>query len=280
MQLIDVIHLIQLAIAKKMLELAKDDKDGRTKSEELNEYALMILNYYRVEVRDSIIFAYDDAERLINEHVAEQWGVEVAHDNNPQESVDYINLYVIPALVGTPDNPSEVMKAYDRVVDEARKADDYMTMVKNLLYVELFNGFESLYEDKRYIWRMDRYVNEVEKRIYQNIITQSQEKAVEMTNSELVWVDNFNNPRSACAELQVSGWICVVPRNMASAESQRYPNIWDSQHRYRQPDGHSGINCRHVWHNKSGIKGNLFYAVDGASTKMHVYRAQLRDLFK
>lgn len=280
MQLIDVFHLIQMAIAKKMLELAENDINGKMKSEELNTYALMLINYYGPHIESALLEAFYDAEQLIDTHIAEQWGIEIVHDNSPQESADYINQYVLPALIGTERQPSEVMKVYDRVVKEARKEEDYMKAVKELLYIEFFNGIHSTYNDKRTSWRIDRYVNEVEKRIYQGVFTLSQTRAVEETDSELVWVDNFNNPRSACSELQDSGWICVVPRNIASKKAQNYPNIWDSQHRYRQPDGHSGINCRHIWHNKSGFRGNLFYAVDRASVKMHVYRARLRDLFK
>lgn len=282
MQLIDVFHLIQLAIAKKMLELAQDDKEGRTKSEELNEYALMIINYYRIQIRDILRMAFSDAEQLIYEHIAEQWDLEVIHDSNPQESADYINQYIIPALVGTPDKPSEVMKVYDRVIIEARKEEDYMTAVQHLMYVELFNGIQSDYEDKRSRWRIDRYVNQIEKMIYQTIYYNSQVKAVEETNTELVWVDSFLSPRDSCSALQASGWICVVPRSLASSSSQSYPNIWDAQHRYTEYGGHHGAdgNCRHMWHGASGARGNLFSAIDRASVKMHLYRAQIRDLFK
>lgn len=274
MQLIDIFYLVQVEIMEQMLELAINEGD----EDELNELIIAIIHKYKLGIQNALRLTRDKAIHLIDQFTLDQWGVVADHEDNLKQSADYLNDFIIMALIGRPNQPSKAMQMYVEVIGLSKGTEDYKSALKHNFGDRLTNGFQSNFKDN-YVWSIDRYVNQIEKHIYTDIYNHAQTQVVEQTNTELVWVDSFPKPRQACTELQTSGWICVVPRNLASDESQAYPNIWDPGHAYLEPHGHHGINCRHVWHNKKGLQANLYYAIDVATTKMYQYRKAFKDVF-
>lgn len=281
MQLIDVIGVLQQDIIEQMKRLALEQKD----SEELEQVILLVLLQYRDYIRQVILDTYDDAVRRITEHVLEQWGVEVDIEYDASQTAENINLFVLSALISTGGQQSEAVSMYERIVANAKRADDYTEEVIILMMRHLDKGFMSSFveqrKDKTVRWAIDRYVNQLEKHIYQDIYNDAQIKATKQAQVELVRVDAFPEPRNACTKLQASGVICIVPRSQASPESLQYPNVHDPEHRYMELGGHHGRdgNCRHVWHGLDGeITMELYRAIDVASVKMHIFRERIKHI--
>lgn len=281
MQLIDVIGVLQQDIIEEMKRLALEQKD----SEELEEVILMVMLLYRDYIRQAILDTYDDAVRRITEHILEQWGIEVDIEYDASQTAENINLFVFSALLSTGGQQSEAVSMYERIVAHAKQADDYKEAVMNLMMRLLDKGFMSAFVEKRkgkiVRWAIDRYMNQLEKHIYQDIYNDAQIKATKKAQVELVRVDAFPEPRNACTKLQASGVICIVPRSQASPESLQYPNIHDPEHRYMELGGHHGRdgNCRHAWHSLDGkLTMELYRAIDVASVKMHIFRERFKHI--
>lgn len=281
MQLIDVIGVLQQDIIEQMKKLALEQKD----SEELEQVILLVILRYRDYIRQAILDTYDDAVRRITEHVLEQWGIEVDIEYDASQTAENINLFVLSALISTGGQQSEAVSMYERIVAHAKQADDYAEEVIILMMRHLDKGFMSSFveqrKDKTVRWAIDRYVNQLEKHIYQDIYNDAQIKATKQAQVELVRVDTFPEPRNACTKLQASGVICIVPRSQASPESLEYPNIHDPEHRYMELGGHHGRdgNCRHAWHSLDGkLTMELYRAIDVASVKMHIFRERFKHI--
>lgn len=264
MSIVRAYEVIERVIISEMIDMLRYDgestieewaNDRRERFSELNSFVITTLGYNNRRVVQGVQDAIADAEQLIAEHIQEEWGYEDTQLNSEEQTeqaINFLNENIQRSLISVFPNKGTVEQLYNRIIDLALE-DDSTNEIEEVLYAimlsELGEGLYTGYVQSDGIrWRLDRYVNEVEKYMYNGIFEQALSDTLRFYGVELVKVFKYANPREACEELQKSGVICIVPRNEASEEARQYPNVHDPQHRYLEPGGHHGINCRHAWH--------------------------------
>lgn len=301
MKLMETYQAIQRVIVMELLELLRVDgeetveewlkkKEGR--ADEIEKIALGVLTSNRQRVMESVIEDYSEAEQLIAEHVKAEWGIEYEEEDPTaylQETLDYLNENIIRSLCTAEGSPGIVVGTYEKILEQVRETDkksedEVLTVIGAIIYAQLENGFYSgFYQSDGLQWRMDRYIQQIDKHIYQDTYNRVMRRLLYGYGVELVKVYQFANPREACEELQQSGIICIVPRDEASEEALEYPNIHDSKHKTGQPDGHRGINCRHLWHSLDGEEDRtqkLYDVVDSALMSLEVQRLLFNKMLR
>lgn len=222
---------------------------------ELNTFVISALGYNNHRVQESIKEAVNQAEQSIADHIEEEWGftnVEFDTVENVQKATDFLNQNIQRSLISVYPRVGTVEQLFNKIMDlvkQEQATDELEEVIHAILITELGQGLQSGFIQSDGIqWRLDRYINAVEKHIFHDIFEEAIAKVLKKNGVELVRVFKYARPRDACVELQESGIICIVPREHASEKALRYPNIHDPQHMYLDPAGHSGINCRHAWH--------------------------------
>lgn len=264
MSIVQVYEVIERMIISEMIDILRYDgeltieewaDDRREKFSELNAFVITTLGYNNRKVVRGVENAIAEAEQLIGEHIQEEWGFdETQYDSteDAEQAISFLNKNIQRSLISVFPRIGTVEQLYNRVIDlalEDDSDDDIEEVLHAIMLTELSQGLHTGFVQSDGIrWRLDRYVNEVEKYMYQGVFEKALSNTLKFYGVELVKVFKYVNPRDACEELQNSGIICIVPRSEASEEARQYPNIHDPQHKYLEPDGHSGINCRHAWH--------------------------------
>lgn len=239
MTLTQLVQMIQRLIWVKLIDLLEydlTDTELKRKTEDLNEYVVMLLVQNQKVINTILGKKIVEATNNISKLLLREF--DYKGEINTQQATEKVvkslndNILVWLATSGYLAELYTTLSKQEATLDEV---------------IEL--GLMSGYVDGRgNRWAIDRVAHEEEKRLFREIYFDAQSQAFEELGIELVRVGNFAKPREACKSLQSSGVICIVPREQASQEAKRYPNIWDAEHRYMEPDGHHGINCRHVWH--------------------------------
>lgn len=264
MSIVRAYEVIERVIISEMIDMLRYDGEStieewadnrREKFSELNAFVITTLGYNNHRVVQGVQNAIAEAEQLIAEHIQEEWQFdEVEYDSGSQaeQAINFLNRNIQRSLISVFPQVGTVEQLYNRVIELALE-DDSDNEIEEVLYAIMLSELgEGLYtgfvQSDGVRWRIDRYVNEVEKYMYNGVFEQALSDTLRFHGVELVKVFKYVNPREACEELQKSGIICIVPRNQASEEAKQYPNIYDPQHKYLEPGGHHGIHCRHAWH--------------------------------
>lgn len=222
----------------------------RREAQEIKKYSFKVI---AESIGDISVRLHETTDRAFDEvemHIAENWEpYEVERDyKHEEEAMEYLNEFIIGSLVIRSSKIGTVEEQYLNILDRIEEAGTEADIAK-IVKEELELGLKSGYKDQSgYQWAMDRYALRVEEHLIVDIINSTLLTFMIDTGRELVRVPKFSDPRDACSGLQSgSGIICVVPRSEASENAQRFPNIYDPEHKYGSPDGHHGINCRHTW---------------------------------
>ncbi len=264
MSIVQAYEVIERMIISEMIDILHYDgestieewaDDRREKFSELNAFVITTLGYNNRRIVQGVEDAIAEAEQLISEHIQDEWGFEeTQYDSteDAEQAINFLNKNIQRSLISVFPRIGTVEQLYNRVIDlalENDSDDEIKEILHAIMLTELSQGLQTGFVQSDGIrWRLDRYVNEVEKYMYQGVFEKVLSNTLKFYGVELVKVFKYVNPRDACEELQNSGIICIVPRSEASEKAKLYPNIHDPQHKYLEPDGHSGINCRHAWH--------------------------------
>lgn len=258
MNLVEEYQVIQWVIAKEMLKLLQYDGEESLQEwvdrkeellEKLNTLVVGTLSYSKQRILNAVSDAFDEAASLIDSHILQEWGFEMAeHDRTAQMSatIQFLNENVMRGLYSSGKNIGSVERTFESILKRVKETeiqdDQELAEVLNvIIYEELKDGFYSGFiQSDGLRWRMDRYVNQIAKHIYQDTYTRVLRETLFGKGVELVKVHKFVKPRDTCSELQTSGIICIVPRNEASEEALQHPNIWDERYKYTLPGGHHG----------------------------------------
>ncbi|WP_225743363.1 phage minor capsid protein [Marinilactibacillus sp. Marseille-P9653] len=237
--------------------------DRLNQVDQLTENVIDLLAINKNAIQRSVKTQAERAYELVRLHLLEEFGIEVEYDPSiAQEAVEYLNRDITRALPSTSEEL--YLQVIEQVAGEPKKDEQELFEVfGSITLASLEKGLTSGFiQSDGVVWSLKRVAAQIEKKIYINTYNRFFEK-LRFNGVELVKVHKFVKPRPACAHLQASGTICIVPRTDASPENLVYPNIWDEEHRYEQPGGHRGSdgNCRHVWHglNASKDKTNRLY---------------------
>lgn len=238
MRILEAYNVLQWTIIKKMIELLEDDAEP----EELNEFvidALVTNNHLVVQAAQQ---EFEEASDKINEHMLSQFNVDFRpSDERLQATVDYLNRDIVRPLYSTQSRVGIAEQAYRDIVERVENSDkEYSLAMQAAILAVLGNGLLSGFvqiDGKR--WRLDRTAQQISKNMYISIYNQAFEQ-LRNSDVELVRVFQYVNPRDACTKLQNEGIIAIKPRDVLSQEFQRYPNIWDAEHKYLEPSGHHG----------------------------------------
>lgn len=297
MALLIKILTIHWYIIQKMINLLKPKSDNQTIEEylvevekerkELNTYVLRLLINQRDEIQALVFQEHRQALKLINDHIEAEWGksddeTEFDSRSRIEKVIEVINLYILTTLISTTSRKGTAERKFDDILKEVRTLDD-IEEVPKVIEKHLEKGIDSGYQDiSGLIWRIPRQIKAIVDHLYNDTFNEVLIHELERREIELVRVDLFDNPRDACRKLQDSGIICIVPREKASEQSQKYPNIWDSEHLYGHPAGHHGINCRHVWHNVSSNTNNngLYDVLDDLNVIYRITNKSVRNEVK
>lgn len=239
MTLTKLVQMIQRLIWVKLIDLLDHnltETELKRKTEELNEYVVMLLVQNQRVINTVLGKKIAEATNNIAKLLEREFGYQEAIDTTKatEKVVKSLNNNILVWLVAS----GYLAELYTRLSKQETTLDEVLEL-----------GLMSGYMDGRgNRWAIDRVAHEEEKRLFREIYFDAQSQAFEKLGIELVKVGTYAKPREACKSLQHSGVICIVPREQASQEAKQYPNIWDAEHRYMEPDGHHGINCRHVWH--------------------------------
>lgn len=300
MSIVSTYEVIERMIVLEMADILRYDgeesydewaDDRRRKFAELNTFVIATLQYNNPNLVDGVLDAVNQAQDLITEHLRNEWQIEdIERRTNEyaQKAIDYLNNNIQKSLISTETQVGTVEESYNRVIDsvaeqEPKDVSVLKTAVTGAVLAEVGQGLYAGYKQiDGQQWRLDRYVNEVEKHMYTDVYEDITPKALTENGVELVKVHSFANPRDACVELQASGTICIVPRNEAAEENLKYPNIHDAKHRYLQYGGHHGAdgNCRHAWHNidsKVDRSKKLFSVLDVMLLNLLLKRTRLSE---
>lgn len=287
MTLIEVFNYLQLEIIREVISLLRlDDSDGRGwigrkrgEAKEINQFIRRVLRRYNKQIEQALMNSSDEAYKEIERHIAVNWRPYRIQRTYREEAraVDYLNQFALTGLITRTRFLGSVERQIERLLNKIEALEDInQEAIDKLIEEEFELGLLSDYQDTRgYRWALDRYVREVEDHLIVAIYTSGLTGYLTSSNTELVRVPKFSNPRPACEGLQSgAGIICVVPRSQASPEAQAYPNIYDSQHKYGSPDGHHGINCRHTWTAVDNLDGRptLYDRIDRLRREMWRYR--------
>lgn len=256
MSIVQVYEVIERMIISEMIDILSYDGEKtieewaekrREQFNDLNVFVISALGYNNRRIVNSVGETIAEAEQLIEEHIQEEWQLEeVQHhsDEQAERAVNFLNDNIQRSLVSVFPRIGTVEQLYNHIIDLALE-DESDNNVGDVLYAimltELSQGLQTGFVQSDGIrWRLDRYINEVEKHLYTGVYEQSLTDTLKFHGVELVKVFEYVNPRGACEELQKSGVICIVPRGEASEEALQYPNVHDSKHKYLEPDGHHG----------------------------------------
>lgn len=302
MKLVQIFALIEWLIIKKILRTLKPHEnesiddwalDRLNRYDEINAYVIALLKRNRETILKEIYATVEQARDTVLEHVNNHWGeLKDEQDKKPDISdvidagIAYFNLYVMKALPSTDVSIGTVQQMYESIIHELEYVQDEESNKEEfneVLWLYATRGLDSGYVDKSgRVWKMAREVGRIAMHLVADTINSVEYKELKKRNVELVRVGMFNSPRKACSKLQLSGIICIVPREEASAEASIYPNIWDDEHKYLEPSGHRGINCRHEWiHTDGEIPADDIYAqLDEIRSSMNVNKANLEALIE
>lgn len=287
---------IEWMIIKQMMDYLRYEEDtpfdewieSRLElTEELNSFVIQVLAANRNEIQRAIEEDVEQAYQLINSHLESEFGVEADPDEEAAAVVAlYLNRDAIRPLYGTETRIGTVESAYRDLVNDIKRIeiiDDELlsNKIKEAIENRLSDGLKSgFFQKDGKQWTLRRVVSHIEKRLFTDSFNNAFER-LRFRGVELVKVFKFVNARDACVELQASGTICIVPRNEASEEALLYPNIHDTHHKYGEPDGHRGINCRHAWHHvdaETDRTDELFNPIDELALQYEVYKLRLKNL--
>lgn len=295
MKLIESYNIIQWLIVKEMIRLLQVEK-GQSVDEwkeeklgyvaDLNTFTIDALVMNNHQVMQAVQSEYDEAYRLISEHMQEQFNLAVEQDDEQlQLTIDYINRDIIRSLYSTRNRKGIVQKTYEQIIDDVIESDedDLETALEVVLIATLSNGLDSGFKQINGVtWKMDRTVSQISKHIFQELYKNAYEQ-LQKSDIELVRVFKYAKPRDACRKLQESGIIGIKPRHTMSIQNQVYPNVWDAEHHFLEPAGHSGRNCRHAWHSINAHKDNtdkLFNPIDETILMVEQFRLKYRALLQ
>lgn len=295
MRLIESYNIIQWLIVKEMIQLLRVEKGqsvGEWKEEklsyipDLNTFTIDALVMNNHQVMQALQSEYNEAYRLISEHMEEQFGLLLEqNDEQLQQTIDYINRDIIRSLYSARNRKGVVQQTYEQIIDEVVKSDesDLATALKVVLIATLSNGLDSGFKQVNGItWKMDRTASQISKHIFQEMYNNAY-KQLQNSDVEVVKVFKYVKPRDACRKLQESGVIGIKPRHVMSAKNQIYPNVWDVEHHFLEPGGHHGIHCRHTWHSVKANKDNtnkLYDPVDEITLMVEQFRLKYRALLR
>lgn len=295
MSIVRAYEVIERVIISEMVDMLRYDgestieewaNDRREKFSELNAFVITTLGYNNRKIVQAVQDAIAEAEQSITEHIQEEWQFEeVQYDSNAQaeQTINFLNENIQRSLISVFPRIGTVEQLYNRVIDlalEDESDDEIEEVLYAIMLSELGQGlYTGFVQSDGIRWRLDRYVNEVEKYMYNGVFQQALSDTLRFYGVELVRVFKYVNPREACEELQKSGVICIVPRNEASEEAKQYPNIHDPQHKYLEPGGHHGIHCRHAWHHMGAQQNKapkLYRVLDENLLKLEYKRIQFK----
>ena len=278
-----IIQKLQLkpdeSIQEQLLKLREETAD-------IDDLVLRFLRRLSNEVDTELSNYIQQTHALTEEYIREQWEIDEVADHREQryqETVEYLNAYVFGGLVTYQNNTGAIVQQYLRIIDDALEAQT-QAEVNEAIYREFDLGLNSGYSDRLgRVWRLDRYLVHLAKQTGVMTINSTVKDTINQYGIEVVTIPIFGDPRPACEGLQNSagGLICIVPRNEASEFAHRLPNIWDSGHRFMQPDGHHGINCRHAWGGLGAVNDiDIFRYVDELDREIEYYRKQRYEFLK
>lgn len=298
MSIVRAYEVIERVIVSEMIDILRYDgeetieewaDDRRERFNELNNFVISTLGYNNRRVVQSVQESIAEAERLISEHIQEQWEFDdVQHntDEQAEQAIIFLNENIQQSLISVFPRVGTVEQLYNRVIDLALE-DDSDNDIDETLYAIMLSAlggglYTGYVQSDGVRWRLDRYVNQVERSIFTEVYSESLANTLKFHGVELVKVHKYVKPRDACADLQASGTICIVPRDQASDEAKQYPNIHDPQHMYLAPGGHHGSdgNCRHQWHHINSQKNmaeKLYESLDANLLMLEVKRMQFMN---
>lgn len=218
----------------------------------LNDYVLAVLMNNKEKLKLALSYMANDADRRNHDYLLEEFDIESEKlaERRIEEASAFINAYIINGLPSG-KNAGTVERVFQEIIDNVKQADsDGVSLdkesIKTITLETIGKGLNSGYIDKTGVdWNLDRLTKDIGSHVYKETYFE----ASKLIDTELVKVYKFVNPRLACQKLEASGIIGIKPRSQMSEENQKYPNVWDAEHKYLEPDGHHGYNCRHVWHN-------------------------------
>lgn len=248
---------IEWVIIRELIERLRHDGEGTVEewasnrvdaADEVVEFVINVLINNRSTIQQAVQSDIQSAFERIQEHIQLEFGIEIEMDEEHEAQVlEYLNRDVIRSL------PETVEDTYLSVVEHVQESeitgDTALDEVISVIILDdLRKGLKSgFFQSDGQQWNLDRLASHIEKRIYLDEYNHAWEH-LRFTAVEIVRVHEFEHPRDACADLQISGIISIKPRETLSESAQVYPNIWDPIHKYMEIDGHHGIHCRHAWH--------------------------------
>ncbi|MCW6681604.1 phage minor capsid protein [Aerococcaceae bacterium NML160702] len=265
MKIIQLFLTVEWLIIQELIKRLKHDgeqsfeeyvEEREGKSGELNRFLGVLLARYQRPIEEAVKqFAKQSQEKIL-QHVDSQWGgasEAPSYDEVVraiiQKTFEVLNRDVILALLGA---NGVVRRLYDEIIDAVKEQQDAVSddlaVINGIIQSAVENGLNSGFKDKNgRIWKVRSVLPVIVRHLMNDVYSEVERKELARMRIELVRVGSFSNPREACAKLQASGIICIVPRNEASEHALQYPNIWDSEHAYLEAGGHRGVNCRHAW---------------------------------
>lgn len=291
-EVIERVILDYLIDELKFNEQTIDEWRNRIKSdaEARRVYYLTVLGVHKANTQEAIKDAVEDATTLILTFMHNQFGENIKsyidEEVYQKKAIGFLNENVIAGLVGAGLKKGAIEQQIDNiinyVIDNLTEDTDIEELIAEAIQSELQNGLDSGYFQKDGVqWKLDRYVTEVFINIYLQIYREQQSKA--LSDNHLVKVFKYPNPRDACQGLEKSEIISILPRDELTGEEQQYACIYDAEHKYLEPDGHHGINCRHVWHHvdaKENTGDALYNIVDEARLRLQVKRMGIKEMIK
>lgn len=294
MNLVEVFEVVQVAVIWKVIETLQhgDYEDAevwaevkKKEYEEINSLLLSLLMLNKQRITDVILNNTEKSYKEIESYVLDQWGegqLPERTDEAERKAIDFINTFILASLISVENRLGAVERQYLRVINRVLQTakSDLETSVKQAIQEEYELGLISGYVDRGgHEWALDRYVQNIQEHQTLDIWEAVLVAGLAVRNVELVQIPIFSDPRQACSGLQIgNGIICVVPRHRASAEAQLYPNIYDAEHRYGAPDGHHGINCRHIWSAVGKTSRNLYKRIDKERERTKALRKRRNTL--
>ncbi|MCW6663946.1 phage minor capsid protein [Aerococcaceae bacterium NML190073] len=266
MKIIQLFLTVEWLIIQELIKRLKHDgeqsfeeyvEEREGKSGDLNRFLVVLFARYQRPIEEAVKQFAKQSQETILQHVDSQWGNDESGTPNyddvvskiVQKTFEVLNRDVILALLGS---NGIVRRLYDEIIDAIREQQDAVSddlaVINGIIQNVVENGLNSGFVDKNgRIWKVRSVLPVIVRHLMNDVYSEVELRELARMRIELVRVGSFSNPREACAKLQASGIICIVPRNEASEHALQYPNIWDSEHAYLEAGGHRGINCRHAW---------------------------------
>lgn len=245
---------------------------------EVVEFVINVLINNRSSIQSAVQSDIQSAFERIQEHMQLEFGIEIEMDEEHEAQVlEYLNRDVIRAL------PETVEDTYLSVVEHVQESEitgdtTLDEVIGTIILADLRKGLKSgFFQSDGQQWNLDRLASHIEKRIYWDQYNHAWEH-LRFVGVEVVRVHEFERPRDACVDLQISGIISIKPRSELSEGSQEFPNIWDPIHKYMEIDGHHGIHCRHAWHHVDSTENRtarLYSAMNDIQLSFELFRREL-----